>query len=312
LLLGDAEFHVLAAYRDLGSFGASMVADSILQMLLGVSLIIFIAGSLLETGLKLKPKDALGAIRNLKFLFLGVLLAFVLCPAVAVLLTKIVPLPEPYALGMIVLGMTPCAPFFPAMAEKAGGDLAYVAAFMLLATLGTVIFMPLAMTLLVQEVKADAWTIAKPLVLYIIAPLTVGVAIRSRMGRVADRAHPVVKRVTIIDTLIMLALVLWIYGAELLRAVGTYAIGTQLLFYTIVAAASYGSAFQLPHSQRSVLTLGISTRNIGAAFAPLSAVSGTDQRAIAMVALAVPLTVLYAALIARGLAHLSTTDGEAG
>jgi BASS family bile acid:Na+ symporter len=286
------------------------IMDSILQSLLGVTLIIFMVGSLLEVGLKLKLKEALGAIRNLRFLFLSVLLAFVLCPSLAVLLTRIIPLSEPYALGMIFLGMTPCAPFFPAMAEKAGGDLAYVAAFVLLAAVGTVIFMPVATPLIAQGFKADAWTIAKPLLLYVTAPLALGVLIRSQVGAFADRAHPVVKKVTVIDTLIMLALVLWIYGAEFLRAVGTYAIGTQLLFYTIVTAAAYGSAFRLPHSQRSVLTLGICTRNIGAAFAPLIAVSGTDQRAVVMVALAVPLTVVYAALIARGLTHLVAMGDE--
>jgi BASS family bile acid:Na+ symporter len=86
----------------------------------------------------------------------------------------------------------------------------------------------------------DAWTIAKPLLLYIIAPLALGVLVRSQAGGFADSAHPVVKKVTVIDTLIMLALVLWIYGAEFLRAVGTYAIVTQLLFYTIAATAAYG------------------------------------------------------------------------
>jgi BASS family bile acid:Na+ symporter len=152
--------------------------------------------------------------------------------------------------------------------------------------------------------------IAKPLMLYITAPLLIGVLTRSQIETFADKAHPVVKKVTAIDTLTMLALVLWIYGAEFLRAVGTYAIATQLLFYTIVAAAAYGSAFRLPHPEKSVLALGVCTRNIGAAFAPLIAVPGTDQRAVAMVALAVPLTVLSAALIARGLAHLAATGDE--
>ena len=204
--------------------------DSIARSLLGITLIIFMVGSLLEVGLRLRPREAFGAIRNPAFVSLSTLWGFVLCPALAVALTRIIPLSEPYALGMIFLGMTPCAPFFPAMAEKAGGDLAYTAAFLIVAVAGTVIFMPVATPLLLPGFEANPWTIAKPLVLYIAIPLA----------------------------------------------------------------------------------LGICTRNIGAAFAPLIAVPDTEPEAIAMVALAVPLTVLFAALIARGLARLAPTDDKGG
>ena len=267
-------------------------------------------GSLLEVGLKLKLSEAYAAIRNVEFVALSVLWAFVICPALALLLTKIIPLAEPYAVGLILLGMTPAAPFFPMMAGRAGGDFAYAAAFMLIAYFGTVFFMPVATPFLLPTFKADAWTIAKPLMIYITAPLAAGVLIRAHAEALASRMHPVVKKVTAADALIMLALVLWIYGAEFLNAVGTFAIGSQLLFYTIVAIATYASAVRLPNSQRNILTLGLCTRNVGATFAPLVAVPGTDARAIAMVALAVPLTVACALLFATVLTRFSSKSDK--
>jgi hypothetical protein len=51
-----------------------------------------------------------------------------------------------------------------------------------------------------------------------------------------------------------------------------------------------------------VLALGLSTRNIGAAAAPLLA-SGADRRAMVMIALAVPTTVASAALASRWLSR---------
>jgi hypothetical protein len=44
---------------------------------------------------------------------------------------------------------------------------------------------------------------------------------------------------------------------------------------------------QLPREQRTVMLLGMATRNLGAAFAPLFAIPGVDQRAIVMVAFGV-------------------------
>jgi BASS family bile acid:Na+ symporter len=112
------------------------------------------------------------------------------------------------------------------------------------------------------------------------------VTVRSVAETLAEKAHPIVKRVTEIDILVLAVLVLGMFGKDFLSAVGTYAIGSQLLYYAVLAAASYGLSFGLPHGQKSVLALGLYTRNIGAAIAPLLAVSGTDRRAIVMCTLA--------------------------
>ena len=275
----------------------------ILQKLLGITLVIFMVGNLLEMGLKLRLDEAFKSLRNVRFVMLTLLWSFVLCPALAVLLTKIIPLAEPYALGLLFLGMAPAAPFLPVLSQRAGGDLSYVAAFMVLAAVGTVVFMPFAVPLLVTGFTADAWTIAKPLVFYIAAPLAVGVAVRRFSEAFAERAHPVVKKVTAVDSLVLLAIIFWIYGKDFLGAVGSYAIGTQILYYAIVTAAAYGLGFGLPPSQKSVLALGLCTRNVGAAVAPLMAVPGTDQRAIVMCCLAMVITIVMgigaAAVFAR-------------
>ena len=84
----------------------------------------------------------------------------------------------------------------------------------------------------------------------------------------------------------MLALVLWLFHKDYLSAVGSYAILTQLLFSATVGFASYALGFGLSHGQKGVLALGVTTRNIGAALAPLVAAAETDRRALVMCALA--------------------------
>ncbi|RPJ75569.1 MAG: hypothetical protein EHM24_04020 [Acidobacteria bacterium] len=286
-----------------------------LQALLGITLVVFMVGSLLEVGLRLRLPGAVRALRNLRFVGLSVLWAFVVGPAFAVLLTKVIPLAEPYAVGMLFLGMAPCAPFLPLVSERARGDLSYVAALMLLTAVGTVVYMPLLTPVLVKGFTADAWTIAKPLVLYVTLPMALGIAVRRAFENFAETAHPLVKKVTAIDTVIMIVILAWLYRADFAGAIGTYAIATQLVFYSVVAAAAYALAPGLAHSQKSVLALGACTRNLGAAFAPLVTVPGTDPRTIAMVALAVPLSVLCAFgaahLLARRALHLDRAASAA-
>jgi len=276
---------------------------NILDLVLKVSLVVFMVGNLLDMGLRLKLREALGGLRNVRFVVLSLLWGFVLCPALAFLLTKVIPLEQPYAIGMILLGMTPCAPFLPMMVDKAHGDLAYAAAFMLLASVVTVVYMPLAVPALVKGLTASAWIIAKPLLFFLMVPLAFGLAIQRASAPVAAILQPIVKKTTGIDTILMLVLCVVVYGKEFISATGSYAFGTQILFFSVGTAASYWLSPGLKQGQKSVLALGMSTRNLGAAFAPLFSIADVDQRAIVMVAIGVPLQTIASLLAARWLAR---------
>src|SRR5512137_2982924 len=185
--------------------------DAILQIIKGITIVIFMVGNLLEVGLRLEVSEALAALRNVRFVVLTFLWCFVAGPALAVLLTKIIPLAEPYALGMVFLGMAPCSPAIPIMVRKAGGSLAYMSAFMLVAYVGTVALMPVMVPLLAKGFTADPWTIAKPLLFFIVVPLVIGVVVRRATEEFADKAAPIVKKVTGVNTLILGLVMLWIY-----------------------------------------------------------------------------------------------------
>jgi bile acid:Na+ symporter, BASS family len=109
----------------------------------------------------------------------------------------------------------------------------------------------------------------------------------------------VVKKITSVATIAMLGLCLVTCGNGFIGAVGSYATLTRANFYAVVTAGSYAIAFGLPQSQKSVLSHGLCTRNLGAAVAPLFAVSGVDERAMVMVAIAVPLQMIGSAIAAR-------------
>ncbi len=270
-----------------------------LNALLKISLVIFMAGNLLDMGLRLKLGTALVGLRNMRFVSFSLLWCFVLGPAVAWGITQVIPLEPPYAMGLILIGLAPCAPFLPMMVDRARGDLGYTASFMLLASVGMVAYMPLAVPLLVQGLSVSAWVVAKPLLAVVLVPLVIGMVTLRRAPGFAARAQPVVKKITGLVTIIMLVLCLVVYGEAFIGSAGSYATLAQVIFYCAVTAGSYMLAFGLPQNRRSVLALGVCTRNLGAAFAPLFAVAGIDERAIVMVALGVPLQTIAAVVAAR-------------
>ena len=261
--------------------------DAILQKVMGIAIIIFMVGNLLEVGMRLQVSEALTALRNVRFLLISLLWCFVVGPALAVLLTKIIPLSEPYAIGLILLGLVPCSPAIPVMMRKSGGSLAYMSAFMLIAYAGTVLLMPFMVPWLAKGFTAAPWTIAKPLLYFIVVPLIIGVIIRWRNVKFAEKSAPYVKKVTSIDTILLCLVMLWLFRSELLGSVGAFAIVTQMLYYALLGAATYLLSFGLTYDQKAPMTLGIATRNVGPAFATLIGVPGAPQGAITMCILAI-------------------------
>jgi bile acid:Na+ symporter, BASS family len=281
----------------------------LLEKLLGITIAIFMAGSLLEMGLKLDLKQAGHALRDVRFMVTALLWSFVIGPALAILLARSLPLAEPYALGLILLGLAPCAPFVPLLSEKAGADLNYVAAYLLLASLGTMILLPIMIPIVATELTADTWMIARPLLLFIALPLAIGICVRLAAAALADKSHPVVKKLTTLDIILMLGIVLVLYWRDFLSAVGSYAIAAQILYYCLLAAAAYGLGLGLPHEKKSALVLGLCTRNVGAAIAPLMSVSSADPRATVMCVLAVFITLVVGSGAAKLLGR-RLTAGE--
>jgi BASS family bile acid:Na+ symporter len=254
------------------------------------------AGNLLEMGLRLNPQDALRGLRNVRFVVLTMGWGFVLGPALAYGITRVLPLATPYAVGLILMGMTPSAPFLPMIVNRAKGDLGYTAAFMLLSAAGTVLFMPFAVPVMVEGLTVSAWAIARPLIFVILVPMAIGMGILRAGERYAATIRPLVKKVTGLFTLAMLALCLLVYGRGLLGVAGSLAVVSQLIFFGSVTTLTYWLGAGLEPDQRIVLSAGMATRNLGAALAPLLAVPGFDQRATVMVVLGLPLTVIFTLL----------------
>jgi bile acid:Na+ symporter, BASS family len=272
---------------------------------LKITVIIFMAGNLLELGLRLDMKKAMAGLRDVRFVSISLLWAFVICPALSYLLGVVLPLSEPYAMGMLLLGLAPCAPLLPGMVDKANGDVNYAASFMLLASAGTVLYMPIAVPLLVKGLTVSAWTVAKPMLVLVLIPLVVGIAVQFRWPSAASSMQPYVKKGTSIDTMLMLAIVVIMYGKGFIGAIGTWAILAQVLFFTITIVGSYALAFGVPARRKSVITLGLSTRNCGAALAPLLVAADVAPEATVMVSLGIPMMALFSVVAARVFASKS-------
>ncbi len=272
-----------------------------LTLLFKITLAIFMAGSLLEMGLRLNLQEAFRGLRNVRFVAYTLVWSFVLVPALAYGITLVIPLQAPYAIGLVLLGMAPCAPFVPGLVDKAKGDLGFTAAFMLLASVGTVVCMPFTVPLLTTGLTASAWAIAKPLLIVVLLPMAIGVIIRRQADAFASKLLPFAKKLAGIFGLLWSVLCLVIYGKGLLGVAGEFALASELLFFCVIFLGTYWLGFGLPYEQKIVLSVGVTTRNLGACLTPLLSVPDMDQRATLMIVLALPIMVIVSLLGAKWL-----------
>ena len=277
-----------------------------------IVVLIFTVSNLAAMGLELNPKEAINALKNLRFVLLILVWGWVAGPAIAYLLTKFIPLSEPHAAGLLLISMAPTAPFFPLRVSKARGDMSSAGAFILVATVGTVVFLPLMVPLLIKGLTVNTWALAKPLLTMVLLPLMVGFAIRVYKAPVADKLFPVVKKIGTLFLLITAVLTFWLYWREMLSALGSYAVGAQVLLFTLLTVVSYMVGFGLKQGERSAMALGMCTRNIAAVFVAYFGITNPDPGVFVMIVLVVPLALIVALIAARIFAKQAgkTVEGD--
>ena len=285
--------------------------NGIWMLLFKMSLAIFMVGSLLEMGLRLSLPDALRGLRNMRFVAHTLVWSFIICPALAYAITFVIPLNPTYAIGLVLLGMAPCAPFVPILVDKAKGDLGFTAAFMLLASAGTVVCMPFTVPLLVKGLTTSAWAIAKPLLIVVLLPMAVGVVIRRNSDPLASKMLPLAKKIAGIAGLLWGVFCLIIYGKGLLSMAGSFAVASELIFFGIICFGTYWLGIGMPHEQKAVVSVGVTTRNLGACLTPLLSAPNVDEQATLMIVLALPIMVIVTLLGTKWfLSHASGTVVE--
>jgi len=270
-----------------------------LEITLNPLVLIFTVSNLAAMGLQVKMPDVMAAFQNKKNLLLIFVWGWVLGPAVGLLITTILPLDEPYVIVVLLTSLAPCAPFLQQMVGKANGDVGFAGALIPLVAVGTVVFMPLMAPYMITGLTISAWALAKPLLLTILLPLVIGAAIRHYADQGATRIFPAVKGLAMISTLLTVISCLVLYGESMLDTAGEFALLAMTIFMVGVAIITYVFGFGLKQNQRSVMSLGMGTRNIAAVFAAALAIPDADPRIMVMVIMWTLWSVVLAAIAAR-------------
>ena len=287
--------------------------DAIMQFLqttFSPLVLIFTVSNLAAMGLQVRMPEVVVALRNKKSLALIFVWGWVLGPAFGYLITRLLPLEEPYVVVVLLASLAPCAPFLQQMVVKARGDMGFAGALIPLVAVGTVVLMPLMAPLLIKGLTISTWALAKPLLLTILLPLVLGAVIRHYAGTAATKIFPAIKGLALLSTLLTILWCLVIYGQGMLNTAGEFALLSMTLFMVGMGLITYRFGFGMKQNQRSVMALGMGTRNVAAVLAAALAIPNADPGIVVMTIMWTLWSVVLAAIGAKIFAKLGAKTVE--
>ena len=224
----------------------------------------FVLSSMIAMGLGLSIGEIVAPLKNVGRVVLGLIANFVVMPAVALGLAKVLRLDPQFGTGLLLLGVAAGAPFLPKLVQVAKGDVPFSVGLMVLLMVVTVGYLPFVLPMLLPGVSVNPMGIAKSLVVLMLIPLAISLVVRAQAAGFAQRVKPVFDKLSSLSLIALISLITIANFRNVLGVFGTRAILAALLFL----AAGLGAGWILGGSGRegrTVMALGASQRNIAAA-----------------------------------------------
>ena len=232
-------------------------------------------------GLTISGKDFAEVARRPFDVGIGVLSQFIIMPALAVLLTRIIPMSPEVAAGVILVGCCPGGTASNVMTYLSKGDVALSVACTSVTTLLAPIVTPFLVWMFAsQYLPVDALSMFMSIVKVILVPLALGFLLQKIVPGVVKAAIPVLPLVSVIGIVLIVAAVVAVNKAAIAQS-------GLLIFAVVVLHNGFGlligyfaarmSGLSLAKRKAISIEVGMQNSGLGAAlasahFSPLAAV----------------------------------------
>ena len=258
--------------------------------------------NMLGFGMRLSLAEILAPLREIKPTLKAVLANFVIVPAAAFALARVFHLESAYAIGLLLVATSAGDPATTKGSQLARGNPAYTLAMMVALQIMSVFLMPIILPPLVPGVHVDPLKIAKPLVLFLLAPLAIGLFVHARWSAVAAKLWEPIDKFSSVAFVVVISLYLGLHSRAIIDSWGSYAILSAGIFTAVSFVAGYflGAPGQIRQSDLAIQT---SFRGISAAVAIAITNFPTQPQVLNMVLInlmwALPVLLIVAPFVLR-------------
>ena len=236
----------------------------IIQLLVKASLLLLV----LSSGLQAQWQDLTHAFRRPELLLVGFVAVNVVVPLTAIILCLLLPVAPLTKAGLVIMAVSPLAPFAPGKMRKSGANKGFVYGLYVALLLAAVIIVPATIAVLDNLSRFDVAVPVKDMAGFVatsvLCPLVAGVAIATFWPRFAQRAAPIAR---IAASMVIYAAILFILVTTGTKLIGLAGDGTlTVIVLTVISGIAAGHWLGGPHpEQRIALAMAATTRHPGIA-----------------------------------------------
>jgi len=231
---------------------------------LNIATLVFAVSSMLSVGLANSFRRILGPLRNMGAVFRVLLANFVLVPLLAFVLLQVIALEGSVAEGLVLVSMAAGAPFLVKLSETAETDVGLSATVLIILLPATIVYMPLMVPRISLGLTVDAGAIARPLMVTMLLPLTIGLVLRALAESAALRVQPWLAKLATIALVVLIAATIVANFGSILTILHIRPLAAAI----VLIAGAFVIGFLLGgrnRNSREVLGLATAQRNISAA-----------------------------------------------
>ena len=179
--------------------------ESLLGLLIEISVPAFAIASMLSMGLRTPLRTFASQMRDRRTVFSVLGANFVVVPAVGTLIIWILSdlLPQYVGEGFIIALCAAGAPFVLQLGAMARIPYGETAGPMTVLLLGSVVFMPLVVPFVLQDIDVDGWSVARLLLGTMLSPMIAGIALNAVFPQHADDLAQTAGKVAAVAAVLM-------------------------------------------------------------------------------------------------------------
>ncbi|MCA9875673.1 MAG: bile acid:sodium symporter [Ardenticatenaceae bacterium] len=286
--------------------------NEVLTTIASLALNLFVITSMLAMGMNLTVKQILDPLRNVRLVVLALVGNFILVPALAWGLTAVLPMGQPQATALILLGTCAGAPFLPKLAQMSKGNLALSVGLMVMLMVVTIFYAPLVLPVILPGAQVDVAAIAQSLILLMLLPLAIGLLVKWRYAETAVSWQPHMSQASTYSLLLLIAASLLLQFRNILGAIGSWLILGTLILTVGALVIGYFLSAGSEAADRKVAALGTGQRNLSAALVVGASFGDSETLVMTLVAsliLAVILIVMGGEIGKREAVRSSSVPG---
>jgi bile acid:Na+ symporter, BASS family len=257
-----------------------------LDKLTNVLVLVLLIEMMVAAGLGVSLSDLVAVLRNASLLIRAGLANYVFVPAISIALPYAFQHKPVVALGLLLVGVCPGAPFAPPLTAMAKGHVAVSAGLMVILAASSVVLSPLLMSSLSPllthgaNLKIDSVEIVATLLVTQLLPLIIGLWVHAKRPLLAERLKRPANLLSAVLSLLVFALIIIQQYRTLTEIHAKGYLGICLLVLLCLAAGWVLGG--QPIAVRRAMSLTSAARNVGVALV-IATTSFPDSAAVTAV-----------------------------